>query len=281
MTAKKFSRKQIFARRAQLFEILRGHVDQSIVGNTIYEITDNLCAALPPTVSRNAVFQTIRLMAGTQLTSKSAAKLAWRLAGNVDTLIAGEPVLPWTRQLHDEIVPVCVEKVVAAKRKDKHGFLFHCRALAGTPASELFTQFFSANSCRAISRAIGFSTNSWGPYQYAGVGLHFVNLMFFAHVEAEKSRDRPAFHRVSATSSMLQANKALLEVRCRAKPCPQNFSHSCVNCFIGYNECPYSVHPKTYLESHCRACNAVSYFDPDNPSTMCINCCKVNKHIPS
>lgn len=281
MTAKKFSRKQIFSRRTQLFEILRGHVDQSIVGSTIYEITDNLCAALPPTVSRNAVFQTIRLMAGTQLTNKVAAKLAWRLAGNVDTLIDGEPVVPWTRQTQDEIVPICVEKVVPMKRKDKHGFLFHCRALAGTPCAEVFTQFFSANSCRAISRIVGFSTNSWGPYQYAGIGVHFVNLMFFAHVEAARSRDKPVFHRVSITSSMLTANKALLEVRCRAKPCPQNFSHPCGNCFVGYNECPYAVHPKTYIEQHCRTCNAVSFFDPDNPSTMCINCCKVNKHIAS
>lgn len=281
MTSKKFSRKQIFARRTRLVEVLRDHVDQPIVGNTIYEITANICAVLPPTVSRNAVFQTIRLMAGTQLTAKVAAKLAWRLAGNIDTLVDGEPVVPWSRQTHDEIVPICVEKVVPMKRKDKHGFLFHCRALAGTPCAESFTQFFSANSCRAISRIVGFSTNSWGPYQYAGIGTHFVNLMFFAHVEAARSRDKPGFHRVSITNSMLTANKAILEVRCRVKPCPQNFSHSCVNCFIGYNECPYAVHPKTYIESHCRTCNVDSFFDPDNPSTMCVNCCKVNRYTTS
>jgi len=279
MTAKKFSRKQIFTRRAQLFEILRGHIDQSIVGNTIYEITDSLCSALPPTVSRNAVFETIRLMAGTQLTAKPAAKLAWRLAGNIDLLIAGEPVVPWTRQMRDEIVPICVEKVVPMKRKDKHGFLFHCRALAGTPCAELFTQFFSANSCRAISRIVGFSTNSWGPYQYAGIGMHFVNLMFFAHVEADRSRDRPSFHRVSITSSMLKANKSLLEVRCRVKPCPNEFQHSCVNCPVGYNECSYATHAKTYVETHCRICNTIAFFDPENPAAMCVNCCKSNRHI--
>lgn len=279
MTAKKFSRKQVFTRRARVFDALRQYVDQHIVGGVIYEITDGLCAALPNTVSRNAVFETIRLLAGTQLTQKGAAKLAWRLAGNVDTLIAGEPVPPWTRQISDEIVPVCVEKVVPMRRKDKNGFLFHCRALAGTPCAEVFTQFFSANSCRAISRIVGFSTNSWGPYQYAGIGMHFVNLSFFAHVEAARSRDRPAFHRVSITSSMLKANKELLEVRCRVKPCPQNLQHPCVNCPVGYNECAYATHAKTYLESHCRVCNNPAFFDPENPSTMCVNCCKLNRHM--
>jgi hypothetical protein len=278
MTLKKFSRKQVITRRARLVAVLTNYVGQHIVGEAIYAITDGLCAALPNTVSRNAVFETIRLLAGTQLTQKGAAKLAWRLAGNMDALIAGSPVPPWTRQMHDEIVPVCVENVTPMRRKDKNGFLFHCRALAGTPCAEVFTQFFSANSCRAISRVVGFSTNSWGPYQYAGIGMHFVNLLFFAHIEADKSRDRPFFRRVSVTSSMLKANKALLEVRCRVAACPQNFQHSCVNCPVGYNECAYATHPKTYSESHCRVCNNLAFFDPDNPATMCINCCKVGRH---
>lgn len=277
MTAKKFSRKQIFTRRSRLLSVLLPHVDQQIVGSVIYAITDELCAALPSTVSRNAVFETIRLLAGTQLTQKSAARLAWRLAGNTDALIAGEPVPPWTRQISDEIVPVCVEKVVPTRRKDKAGFLFYCRALAGTSCAEVFTQFFSANSCRAISRIVGFSTNSWGPYQYAGIGMHFVNMLFFAHVEAVRSRDRPAFHRVSITSSMLKANKELLEVRCRVKPCPQNLLHPCTNCQVGYNECGYATHANTYLEAHCRVCNSSAFFDPENPSTMCVNCCRLNR----
>ena len=281
MTVKKFSRKQIFARRGQFLDILRGHIDQTIAGDVIYEIADNLTAAMPPVVSRNAVFETIRVLAGTQLHARAAAKLAWRLAGNIDLLANGEPVLPWTRQLNDEIVPVCVERVVPMKRKDKSGYLFHYRVLAGTPAAEEFAQFFSANSCRAISRIVGFSTNSWGPYQYAGIGLHFVNLMFFAHVEAARSRDKPVFHRVSVTSSMLKANKELLEVRCRVKPCPppNNFQHSCVNCWIGYNECAYATHSKSYVEQHCRICNSLAFFDPETPSTMCVNCCRVNRHI--
>lgn len=278
MTAKKFSRKQIFNRRGQLFDILRRYVDLQIVGDVVFALTNDLIAALPTTVSRNAVFESVRVMAGTTLTTKAAAKFAWRLAGNMDALIAGDPVLPWTRQLHDEIVPVCVERVVPMRRKDKHGYLFYCRVLAGTPCTELITQFFSANSCRAISRVVGFATNSWGPYQYGGIGIHFVNLLFFAHIDAAKSRDKPAFFRVSVSSSMLKANKQLLGVRCRLAPCPLGYEHACANCPVGYDECSFAVHAKTYVETYCRTCRTDSFFDPESDGLMCVNCSKVNNH---
>lgn len=281
MTAKKFSRQQIIRRRAQLMAVLAAFRDQTITGSVIYEVAEQLSNALPPTVSRNAVFESVRVLAGSILTQKLIAVLAWRFAGNLDRLIAGEAVLPWSRQLHDEIVPVCVERVIPAKRKDKNGFIFSCRALAGTPCSELFPQFFSVNSCRAISRIVGFSTNSWGPLQYAGIGMHFVNLMFFAHVEAERSRDKPYFRQVSVTSSMLKHNKELLAVRCRTAPCPQGFQHACTNCFIGYNECPFAVHAKTFVEAPCRTCGTTSFFDPENAGVMCVNCTRVNKYTIS
>jgi hypothetical protein len=278
MTAKKFSRTQILRRRAQLMTVLDAFRDQPVTGNIIYEVADRLLSALPPVVSRNAVFESIRVLAGTTLSHKAAAMLAWRLAGNLDKLVDGEPVLPWTRQLYDEIVPVCVERVIPAKRRDKSGFIFSCRALAGSPCTELFPQFFSTNSCRAISRLVGFSTNSWGPYQYAGIGMHFVNLMFFAHIEAERSREKPYFRQVSVTSSMLKHNKGLLAVRCRTAPCPEGFQHACTNCFVGYNECPFAVHAKTYVESHCHNCDTVAFFDPESPGVMCVNCCRVNRY---
>lgn len=278
MTAKKFSRKQIFNRRGQIFEVLRPYVDQQITGDTIFALTDSILTALPDTVSRNAIFESIRIMAGTTLTNKIAAKFAWRLAGNTDLLMAGEPVLPWTRQMHDELVPVCVERVTPMRRKDKYGYLFHCRVLAGTPCAEVITQFFSANSCRAISRVVGFSTNSWGPFQYGGVGVHFVNLLFFAHLDAAKSRDKPVFYKVSVSSSMLKINKQLLSVRCRQAPCPIGYEHACANCPVGYDECSFAVHAKTFVEAYCRSCKTDSFFDPESDGVMCVNCRKVNNH---
>lgn len=274
-----FSRTKIFARRGRLFAALAPYLDREVSGAALYAIVDALLADLPSTVSRNAVFESVRALTGTILSRKVAGTLAWRLAGNMDRLIAGEPVLPWTRQLFDEQVPICVERIVPTKKRDQFGYVFHCRALAGTSCTELLSQFFSNNSCRAVARAVGFSTNSWGPLQYGGVGLHFVNLLFFAHVEAARSRERPAFHRVSASSSMLKYNKDILLVRCRAEPCPLGFEHPCMGCFKGYDECSFATHAKTYTEAECRVCGTVSFFDPEQEGVMCVNCRRANHHV--
>lgn len=279
MTLKKFSRKQIFSRRTRLFSALAPYINTVISGDLVRGIVNDLLEALPPTVAQNAVFESIRSIAGTTLSQKAAARLAWRLAGNIDKLIDGFPVLPWTMQIENEVVPICVEAVVPTRRRDHHGYVLYCRALAGTPAAELIPQFFTANSLRAISRIVGFSPNARGSLPYAGVAQHFVNLMFFAHVEAERSRERPVFHNVSVSSGMLKANKELLAVRCRAEPCPDNFEHFCVNCFKGYTDCRFATHLKTYTEAHCTTCDSVAFFDPEGPGLMCVNCARAHHHV--
>jgi len=178
--------------------------------------------------------------------------------------------LAWVRQMADEIVPVKVENVRPYQRKNVHGFLFSVRALAGSPCPMVFTQFFSKGSCSAISRSVGFSA-PWGIYPYSSA-LHFVNLLFFAHVEAEKSRQMPSFARVSASSSMIKFNKTLIEVRCRAKPCPDGCEHSCEYCWLGYDQCNYATHQNTYVPRYCATCNTEGFFDPADAGTMCVRC---------
>jgi hypothetical protein len=279
MTLKKFSRKQVFNRRARLFSALAPYINTVIAGDLIRGAVSDLLVALPPAVSQNAVFESVRAIAGTTLSQKTAARLAWRLAGNIDRLIDGFSVVPWRSQVEDEVVPICVESVVPTRRRDCHGYVLYCRALAGSPAAELIPQFFTANSLRAISRVVGFSPNTRGSLQYAGVAQHFVNLMFFAHVEAERSRERPAFHNVSVSSGMLKANKELLAVRCRTEPCPDNFEHFCTNCFKGYTDCRFATHLKTYNEAHCKTCDSVSFFDPEGPGLICVNCSRATQHV--
>lgn len=267
-----FSRAQILKRRAKLFRALAAHIDTEIVGDAIVNIADSLLDNLPPTVVRAAVYDSVRVLSGTVLTRKKAAALAWRLAGNVAKLNDGAAVLPWTGHVVDEVVPICVERVVPFKKHDKSGFIFHCRAQAGSLCGELFTQFLAANSLRVIARAVGFSSNSWGPLQYAGVARNFVNLLFFAHLDAAKSKNGPAFHHVSASSGMIAHNKSLIKVRCQALPCPEGFQHSCVNCFRGYDTCAFAVRAKTFVEADCKLCGARSFFDPEGDGLSCVNC---------
>ena len=249
---------------------LRPYFDANVAGDTLRDMCRDVLAELPDSVSQPAVFDSIRALAGIKITKHIAADLAWRLAGNIERLKDGQPVLPWTRQLEDELVPVNVEHVRPYKRKNTPGYMFDCRALAGSPCPMSFMQFFSNNSCRAIAQTLGFSA-PWGAYPYT-TAMHFVNLLFFAHVEAAKSRELPFFAKVSVSSSMFKENRARIEVRTRARPCPDQYEHSCVHCWLGYDQCEFATHPRTYVTRPCDACRSDGFFDPNDRGVLCMRC---------
>jgi hypothetical protein len=266
-----FSYQRVLAKRDKIFQtVLRPHIGVPLVGDAIVDVSRAITDCLPARVSPGAVFESVRVLAGTTLTRAVAGNLAWRLAGNLDKLIDGIPAFPWAGQLQDERVPICVEHMQPISRRKVQGYLFHCRALAGSPCPMLFSEFISTRSCRAISRAIGFSA-PWGPYPYS-TPLHFVRLIFFAHVEASRSEKRPSFLKVSASSSMIKLNRAKIEVRCRVKPCPRGFSHPCSFCWLGYDNCPAAVHPVTYVERYCAMCKSEGWFDHGEDSLACHRC---------
>ena len=266
-----FSYKRLRERRDRITTVaLRPYVDANIVSDTLRDMCRDILAEMPDSVSQLAVFDSVRALAGTKLTRKTASELAWRLAGNLDKLTAGQAVLPWTRQIDDEIVPIIVENVRPFKRKNTPGFIFSCRVLAGSSCPMTFTQFLSKASCGAISQSIGFS-KSWGPYPYTSA-LHFVNLLFFAHIEAARSRETPFFLKVSASSSMIKENRGRIEVRTRARPCPDQYEHACIHCWLGYDQCAYATHPRTYESRHCSNCNADGFFDPADNGLLCVRC---------
>jgi hypothetical protein len=271
MKTKGFSLSRMLKRRDQLFlHAIRPYIAARIVGDTIRDITNDIAQQLPETVSRDALFESMRVLAGATLSQRDAKDLAWRLAGNIDRLIAGNPVLPWVRQVANEVIPVRIERVRYEKRRDLQGFMLFCRALGGSPCPTIFPNFLSITSCRAISRTLGFSA-PWGNYPYT-TPLHFVNLVFFAHIEADKSNETPYFREVSCTSGLRTENKERIAVRTRARTCPRRYTHDCVKCWVGYNECPAAIYPRTLVQRECANCASVSYFEPDDESTICISC---------
>lgn len=271
MKVKGFSFTRIKNRRDRLFaHSLRPYIAARIVGDTVKDICNDIANELPQTASRDALFESIRVMAGTILTQRDARELAWRLAGNVDRLQAGERVLPWTRQIEDEIIPVRVERIHADKRRDVEGYTMYCRALAGTSCPMVFPQFFSRRSCTAISRTLGF-TASWGTYPMR-TPLYFMGLMFFAHIEADKSGDAPYFKKVSGSSGLVTQNRAKIEVRCRVKPCPRGYQHQCDKCWLGQDECPAGIYPKSLVQRECTQCANMGFYEPDDEGTVCLNC---------
>jgi hypothetical protein len=271
MSRPPFSYKRLRHYRDRLVErALRPYLDATLAGETIRDVCRDVLAELPDAVSQPAVFDSIRALAGTRFTKQVSYALAWRLAGNLERLKNGQPVLPWTRQLEDELVPVCVEGVRPYKRKTTSGYMLDCRAVGGSPCPMTFTQFFSQNSCRAISQPLGFSA-PWGAYPYT-TASHFLNLLFFAHVEAARSRETPVFSTVSVSSSMFQHNRALIEVRTRARPCPYAYEHSCLHCWLGTDQCAFATHTRTYTARYCDACQTDAFFDPQDGGLLCVRC---------
>jgi hypothetical protein len=272
MKTKGFSFTRVKDRRDRLYRhALQPYLGAKLVGDTIPDVCKDIAAQLPQTISPDALYESVRVLAGTTLTQKTAMTLAWRFAGNVDRLIAGERVLPWVRQIEDEVIPVRVERIHADKRRDNFGYTLHCRALAGTPCPMVFQQFFSTRSCRAIARTLGF-TAAWGTYPFR-TPLHFMGLMFFAHLEADKSGETPYFKTVSSSSGLLSQNKAKIEVRCRVKPCPRGYQHHCDKCWLGQDECPAGIYPRSLVQRECAQCVNMSFFEPDDEEgTVCLNC---------
>lgn len=267
MKKRQFRIGQIFKQRQKLFLAVKPYIGANISGQVFTDIVDDIYQALPDSVSHDAVFESTRGLAGVELSKKAAAEFAWRLAGNLSLLNNGHPVVRWTKQIRDEWVPVQIIRVDHAQRHNRAGYLFHCRALAGSPCPMVFEQFLSRGSCAGIARTVGF--NKTMPYTS---GLHFTNLRMWVGVEANRSSDVPQFQQVDCSTAMQAYNKKLIAVRTRVRPCPRNFSHLCEHCEIGYDECPAAIFPKRLEKKLCENCNEIRYFDPSRDTKYCMAC---------
>lgn len=264
---KRFSLSRVFKQRDKLFQAVQPYVDRKISGETLYDLVSDVYRALPNFVSHDAVFESSRVLAGDSLDRKTAAEFAWRLAGNIDTLISGKPVLPWTRQASDEWVPVVVMRVDPAARRGKPGHMFQLRALAGTPCPRAFSHYMSRASCAAISRSVGFSRNM--PYINSA---YFTGLKFWVHVEAAKSNETLFFNEISCPASMQTNNRKILEIRSRVAPCPRGFQHECLNCVVGYDTCTAAIFAKELVMRMCPKCNRNAHFDITRSEELCLTC---------
>lgn len=265
---KRFNLTRVFKQREKLFLALKPYIDANITGQVFRDLFDDAYEALPDTVSHDAFFESTRALVGHKLTRRGAAEFAWRIAGNIDELIAARPVFPWTRQIRDEWVPVQVIRVDAAHRNNRTGYVFHCRALAGSSCAMVFEQFLSKASCAAIAHVAGFSRTM--PYSNA---FHFANLRLWVAVEAARSAEMPQFQQVDCTSAMKAHNKKLISIRTRAVPCPRNFSHPCEHCELGYADCPAAIFPLRLEKKFCPCCEEDNvYFDPARNADVCMAC---------
>jgi hypothetical protein len=274
---KGFSYRRLVDRRDRVYRhALRQYVGSRLVGGVLTDVCDDVYRELPQSASRDALFESIRVLAGMPLTQRAAKELAWRLAGNLDRLNNGERVLPWTRQIADETVPVRVERIQSEKRRNEPGYILSLRVLAGSPCPLVFPVFFTRRSCATISKTLGFSA-PWGNYPYS-TALHYVGLLFFVDIEAAKSHENIFVASVSNTDSLVNENRSKIEVRTRARPCPRGYQHECTKCWLGYNECPAAIWPQTLVQRECTQCQKEEFFEHDDQGTVCLNCRAATVH---
>lgn len=273
---KKLSLTRIFKQRDKLFQSLRPFLDKRIVAGTLEDLTQDVYRALPPYISHDAVFESCRTLAGSELNRKVAAEFAWRLAGNIDVLNAGNPVIPWSRQCQDEWLPVQVMRVDPARSRSKHGYSFQMRVQAGSACPMLFEQFMSKASCAGIANIVGFSRAN--PYTNSA---YFTNLRFWILAEASKSEETIYFHKVDCSPAMQAHNKQIIAIRARTLPCPNNFDHPCEHCVVGYDTCAAAIFAKHLEQATCKNCNRQAYFDTSRSAELCISCWTSNALSPA
>jgi hypothetical protein len=264
---KRFSLQRILKLRDKLIQALRPYLDKHIVGETVSDLAEDVYNALPPFTSHDAGFETCRCLAGTQLTMATAAEFAWRIAGNLDNLLNGVPVVPWSRQLTDEWLPVQVLRLDPAYKRGKNGFMARFRVLAGSYCPGIFEQFLSQASCAAIAYAVGFSRTR--PYTYSA---HLTNLRFAVLVEAARSAEQLYFKEIDCPAAMKAHNIELIDIRVRNKPCLFNYDHMCESCSEGYITCPAAIFQQPLISQHCPKCDNTRPFDLSRSSELCLNC---------
>lgn len=267
-----FSVPRILALRDRLMDaVFYSRFDVTPEGGEIDAIVAELRRQLPADISQDALFETVRQLAGNPLTEGACQRFSWMVAGNLPRLKAGLSVASWSVQQVDEWVPLQIIRATPTRNhKNEFGVDFEYRVLAGSPCPMKIRRFWSRKFCIAFARRIGF-TPPYGNMPFTD-GAQYVSLRLLGKIEVAKSRNAPVFFEVRCPSGCLEWNKELLKKRFHIIPCPNGWTHSCANCMIGYETCPAATHARTYIDGPCDRCGKTMPHDPEALSAVCVMC---------
>jgi len=249
-------------------------VDSDITHEDLDSYVDKLLTRMPDGVRRKALFDSIKHVCREDFGNEQLAQLFWHLAGNINKLKAGHAAPPWTRQNQYEWMPMqIVDRVMRRNHKGDPGDLFTCRVLAGSATSFLVTAFWTMSMSRFASQQMGYS-KPWGKYPYHD-SASYVGMRLYGLFEPELSTNKaPGFKNICVPSGMHDYNRDLIKKRQRIEiACPAGYKHACHRCFIGYDQCPLAVHPRSYVKHACDMCKKTTWFDPDKTTLgLCVSC---------
>lgn len=272
MNAPSFSLPKIFDLRDRLTtRVFYPRFGQTVEGPVVDELVNALLAELPDGIVVDPLYETVRQLVPVVLTDKVTRPWAWRIAGNIPLLKSRHPVMPWTRQLTDEWVPLQILHVLPTRaRSGKVGYHVTFRVLAGTSCPLAIEKFWSRGVMQALTKRVGFTWND-GPRPFLDP-TEFSQLRIVGRIEAARSTEKPFFHQVCCPDSFQEYNKRILDHRHKVKyPCPKGWRHPCHQCAIGYDQCVAGTHYHTYVLKECLLCaNPQASFEPNQDH--CVQC---------
>jgi hypothetical protein len=272
---------EILELRDRLWWGVETFVSQELAATAFQRFYDYLCSVLPPRVLGEAVHDSIRHLAGMVLHEKPARELCHRLAGNVDGLAAGIPVLPWKLQRAIEWVPF---QITACRRglsrRGKRGAYLTYVALAGTPCGMKIVRFLSKNQCLFLAPFFGFrrftAAGRQLPYSYE-TPEQLVSMRCYGLVEPDQEWAGVHFRKHEFPASVHDYNREVIKLRFRLErgyTCPRGYPSSfpCHRCQAGYRECPAATHAQEWEKKLCPACGEERWFDTEVSPKSCLTC---------
>lgn len=238
---------------------------------------DAVCDKLPKTIMRKTVFDSSTYLGTVEITQQELKRYAWRLAGNLDKLIAGEPATPWLRQTELEWMPLqIVDWQILRNFKGAIVCNYTFRILGGSATSELVTKRLSRRACIGFSSELGFSKKSRKPKAGRICFNDFADLFgmrLYGLFDPKLSITSPQFWHMGCSGSFKTYNRELLKKRARIGfVCPKNFTHMCSKCPVGADHCVAATHAKTHRSKMCDTCKQTTWFDLSQSVDMCISC---------
>jgi len=270
-----YNLKNVFRLRNRLIQdVCLPYYHCTLEGEGFRDFVEDIWRALPAGTSLGAVFESLRPIAGKELTMPLLEEIMWRLAGNPGPLKDGHPVGIWTEQVQDEWMPVqAVRAVPGLNYKNQPGYFFTFRVLAGKACPSYIHKHWTRPACAVAAMHMGHS-KKWGKYPYRNA-QQLVGLRLYVLVTPKLSQQgSPGFFKTECPPSCVKHNREILSVRLGERPssCPRGYIHDCHKCTVGYVECIGGTHRENYVRSFCSHCGQLSVFDPENTTATCVPC---------
>jgi hypothetical protein len=270
-----------------------------LTGDTFAAFVDGLYQAMPAGTPWEALYESVRPLAGLELTQARVEELCWRLAGNAAALKKGQVVPPWSKQAGHEWAPAQVLNVqrswlrarqatggAAKKKGDRPGGHVTLRLLAGTAAGLRSVRFWSTDYVHFIKKELGFSLFDRGPYRREPLKVpdlpfhdvrELARLRLFVLLDPASTRAGPDFSEVKGSPTTVAFNRALLRQRLRTSfKCPAGYTVEdvpCHHCEYGYDRCLAACHPRTFTRGECPECHRQdTWLDPAGGRPLCVDC---------